>query len=57
MDAKTIAFLLAIMGAVSVLYNQAKPEPTLTQFQTWKSKYSVKFDSQFEETYRERIFL
>ncbi len=57
MDAKTIAFLLAIMGAVSVLYNQAKPEPTLTQFQTWKSKYSVKFDSQFEEAYRERIFL
>lgn len=47
-----------MLGALSVLYNQqTKTEPTLTQFQTWKSKFSMKFDSMFEEAYRERVFL
>lgn len=47
-----------MLGALSVLYNQqAQTEPTLTQFQTWKSKFSMKFDSMFEEAYRERVFL
>ena len=57
MDSKTIAILLAIMGTLSVLYNQTQPETTLTAFQSWKSKYNMKFDSMFEESYRERIFL
>lgn len=49
MEAKTLAFLLAVLGAVSVLYNQTKPETALTHFQTWKSKYAMKFDSVIEE--------
>lgn len=57
MDSKTLALLLALMGAVSVLYNQTQTESTLTEFQSWKSKYSIKYDSMFEESYRERIFL
>lgn len=57
MDAKTIALLLAIMGTISVLYNQTQAEPQLTQFQIWKKNFSVKYDSIFEEAYRERVFL
>jgi len=48
---------LAVMGALSVLYNQTQTESTLTEFQSWKAKYNMKFDSMFEESYRERIFL
>ena len=57
MNSKTIAVLLAVMGALSVLYNQTQTESTLTEFQSWKAKYNMKFDSMFEESYRERIFL
>lgn len=57
MDAKTLAILLAVIGAVSVLVNQTQSEPQLTQFQSWKAKFGKKFDSLFEESYRERIFL
>ncbi len=57
MDSKTLALLLALMGAVSVLYNQTQTESTLTEFQSWKSKYSIKYETMFEESYRERIFL
>lgn len=57
MNAKTLAVLLAVMGAVSVLYNQTQAEPTLNEFQLWQSKYNAKFDSMFEQSYRERIFL
>lgn len=57
MNAKTLAVLLAVMSAVSVLYNQTQTETTLTEFQSWKSKYNTKFESMFEEAYRERIFM
>jgi cathepsin L len=57
MNSKTIAVLLAVMGALSVLYNQTQTESTLTEFQSWKAKFNMKFESMFEESYRERIFL
>lgn len=57
MNSKTIAVLLAVLGAVSVLYNQTQTESTLTEFQSWKLKFNMKFDSMFEEAFRERIFL
>ena len=57
MNSKTLAVLLAVMGALSVLYTQTKPESNLTEFQSWKAKYNMKFDSMFEEAYREKIFL
>ena len=57
MNAKTLALLLAIMGAVSVFYNQTQTESVLTEFQSWKAKFSMKFETMFEESYRERIFL
>ncbi len=43
MNSKTIALLLAVMGAVSVLYNQTQTESTLTEFQSWKAKFNMKF--------------
>ena len=57
MNSKTLAVLLAVMGALSVLYTQTKPESNLTEFQSWKAKFNMKFDSMFEEAYREKIFL
>lgn len=57
MNAKTLAVLLAVMGAVSVLYNQTQAEPTLTEFQLWQSKYNMNFETAFEKAYRERVFL
>lgn len=57
MNSKTIALLLAVLGAVSVMYNQTQTESTLSEFQSWKLKHNIKFDSMFEESYRERIFL
>lgn len=57
MNSKTIAVLLAVMGALSVLYTQTKTESNLTEFQSWKAQYNMKFESMFEESYRERIFL
>ncbi len=57
MNAKTIAVLLALAGALSVMLTQVQQETPLTQFGSWKAKYNMKFDSAFEEAYREKIFL
>lgn len=57
MNAKTLAVLLALAGAVSVLLTQVKPTTPVSEFAAWKAKFNIKFDSAFEEAYRERIFL
>ncbi len=57
MDSKTLAVVIALLGTLSVLYSQYDAKPELTAFASWKSKFNVKFDSLFEEAYRERIFL
>ena len=57
MNTKTLAVILAMLGALSVLYNETQSTSDLTEFQSWKLKFGVKYDSMFEETYRERIFL
>lgn len=57
MNAKNLAIILALLGAVSVLYNQTQNSTEATEFQSWKQKFGVKYESIFEEQYRERIFL
>jgi hypothetical protein len=57
MESKYLAVLLAILGAVSVLYTQYDAKPELTSFENWMNQYNVKYDSMFERAYREKIFL
>jgi hypothetical protein len=47
MDTKLVALLLALIGAASVFY-QAQQPAELTEFQSWKAKFNMKFDSMFE---------
>jgi len=57
MDSKFLAVMIAVLGAVSVLYAQHDTKPEISTFESWKLDHSVKFDSMFEYAYRERIFL
>ena len=57
MNGKALAAIFAILGLVSVLIGQGNTSNQATDFQAWKQKYNMKFESQFEEAYRERVFL
>lgn len=57
MDAKTLAIVLALVGAVSVIFNQTQAQTEVSEFEAWKSKHSISFESAFENAYRERVFL
>ena len=57
MDAKQIAILLAIAGAAVFLINQAQPQGESTEFKTWKSTFGIRYESEMENAYREKIFL
>ena len=57
MNGKQIAILLAIVSAAAVLFTQVQPQSETMDFQSWKSAYGVKYESMFEESYREKIFL
>ena len=56
MDTKLIAIIIALLGSLSVIYNQTQASD-LSEFQAWKLKFGIKYESQFEELYRERVFL
>jgi len=56
MDAKQIAVLIALLGAATILFN-TQATSSLSEFDAWKAKYGVSYSSQFENAYRERIFL
>lgn len=56
MNGKQLAVVLAIIGAAAVLLNhQSTAKPT--EFEAWKAKHGISFASEFENAYRERIFL
>lgn len=56
MNGKQLAVILAIIGAATVLLNhQSTSKPS--DFESWKAKHGISFASEFENTYRERIFL
>ena len=57
MNTKLIAVLLAVLGSVSVIYNQTQTNSDLSEFESWKQKFGIKYESEFEDLYRERIFL
>mgnify|MGYP000853958576 CR=1 FL=1 len=56
MDSKQVALLLAVIAAASVLFAQTERN-TVSEFESWKAKFGVKFESEFESAYREKIFL
>jgi len=47
MDTKLVALLIALLGAASVFFHAQQPAE-MTEFQSWKSKYNIKFESMFE---------
>lgn len=56
MDAKQIAVLIALLGAAAVLLNTHTASP-VSEFDSWKATHGISYASQFENAYRERIFL
>lgn len=56
MNGKQLAVLLAVIGAAAVLLN-VNNASTASEFESWKGKHGIKFASEFENAYRERIFL
>ena len=56
MNGKQLAVILAIIGAASVLLNYQNASP-VSEFESWKATHGVNFASQFENAYREKIFL
>lgn len=48
METKTLAVLLTLLSALSVLYTQVQPESTenkLSDFAMWKKKFGLTFKS------------
>ena len=56
MAGKELAVVLAVIAMAAVMFNHAAA-PEQNEFQLWKQKFGVKYESMFEEAYRERIFL
>ena len=56
MDGKQLAVLVALIGTAMVLLNQHTATP-VSEFESWKATHGITFDSQFENAYRERVFL
>ena len=56
MNGKQIAVILAIIGAAAVLLGQQQTSK-VSDFESWKARHSVNYASQFENAYRERVFL
>ena len=48
---------MAILGLASVLFMNQGVDNKLSEFESWKLKFGVKYDSMFEDAYRERVFL
>lgn len=57
MDSKQIALLLAVISVASVIFTQVDMKPEASPFEQWKATHKVTFESEFENTYRERLFL
>ena len=55
MNGKQLAVLLAILGAASVLFNHQTSK--VSEFEAFKTQFGLTFASEFESTYREKIFL
>lgn len=47
---------MAVLGLVSVLFSH-KAIDTTSEFEAWKLKHGIKYESAFEDAFRERVFL
>ena len=47
----------AIIVVISLLLFGMKNEGKSSEFESWKVEFNVRFDSTFEDAYREKIFL
>ena len=56
MNGKQLAVILAFIGAAAVLLGHQQT-PAVSEFEAWKVKHSIAYPSQFENAYRERVFL
>ena len=56
MNGKQLAILLAVIGAAAVLLN-VQQTSTVSEFESWKGTHTIKYASEFENKYREKIFL
>jgi C1A family cysteine protease len=56
MNGKQLAVVLALIGAAAVFLGHESTSK-VSQFEAWKAKHSISYGSQFEEAYREKIFL
>lgn len=52
-----LAIVLTIIAVVSLLFGASKTEGKSSEFESWKVEFNVRFDSTFEDAYREKIFL
>jgi len=57
MDSKQVALLLAVLTAATVLFTQVEKTSAISEFEAWKVEFGVKFESAFENAYREKVFL
>ena len=56
MNGKQLAVIIAFIGAAAILLNNQGASKT-NQFESWKSTHGIVYSNQFENTYRERVFL
>ena len=56
MNGKQLAVLLAFIGAAAVLL-QHNQQSQVSEFESWKAKHSISYESMFENAYREKVFL
>ena len=56
MNGKQLAVLIAFIGAAALLLSQQQGSK-VSHFEAWKARHGVEYASQFENAYRERVFL
>jgi len=56
MNGKQVVVLLALAATLAFVLNQNSASRA-PEFEAWKTKFSVKFNSEMENAYREKIFL
>ena len=56
MNGKQLAVLVAFIGAAALILSQNQGSK-VTSFESWKAQHGIVYTSQFENTYRERVFL
>ena len=56
MTGKQLAVIIAFIGAAAILLSNQEVSKT-SEFDAWKAKHGIVFSNQFENAYRERVFL